>query len=210
MKRSDTNHVRVHYEKMARHYDRRWRAYLQSTLGEALSGSRLGGTERVLDVGCGTGEFERMAIEKFPQLTIVGVDMSPVMLERTRKKMAAFPRVSFETAEAEALPFEAEGYDVVILASVLHHVRDPETALRECARGLRPHGKLVLVDWCWDFWFQRLAHYWHKWRNPTYVKTYCAAEASEMLCRAGFVMEEARHFIAPPLYGMMRLTARKI
>lgn len=210
MTASDTRHVQVHYGKMARHYDRRWRAYLQFTLGEALSASRLGGTERVLDVGCGTGEFERMAIEKFPQLTIVGVDMSPTMLERARKKMAAFPQVNFETGEAEDLPFEAQSYDAVVLANVFHHVRDPETALKECARVLRTRGKLVLVDWCLDFWFQRWAHYWRKWTNPAYVRTYRSAEASERLLRAGLVVEEMRRFIAPPLYGMMRLTARKI
>ncbi|MDP2644025.1 MAG: class I SAM-dependent methyltransferase [Desulfobacterales bacterium] len=210
MKKSDMNRVSIHYGKKARHYDHRWSAYLHVTLGEALSGLHLSGTERVLDVGCGTGELERMAIEKFPQIAIVGVDMTAAMLERAREKMAAFPRIRFETGEAEALPFEVQSYDVVILANVFHHVRHPETVLAECTRVLRSGGKLVLVDWCMDFWFQRWMHYWHQRTNPTYVKTYRVAEAGERLRQAGFVVEETHRFIAPPLYGMMRLRARKI
>lgn len=210
MKGSDTDRVSVHYGRKARYYDHRWSAYLHATLGEALSGSHFSGTERVVDVGCGTGEFERMAIGKFPRLAIVGVDMSTAMLEMARKKMAAFPQISFETGEADALPLEAQSYDVVILANVFHHVRHPETALNECARVLRSGGKFVLVDWCLDFWFQRWAHYWCKWTNPTYVRTYRVAEANERIVQAGLAVEETRRFIAPPLYGMMRLTARKI
>src|SRR3989338_9483399 len=98
--------IAKHYDRLAQRYDRRWRAYVQQTLERALEALTLSGTERVLDVGCGTGEFERMAMERFPQLSITGIDVAPQMIAVARAKFAEAPRVSFQVAQAEGLPFD--------------------------------------------------------------------------------------------------------
>ena len=200
-----------HYDRLARRYDRRWRGYLGRTLGLALDAVDLSGTERILDVGSGTGEFARMALARFPHLSIVGIDLTPGMVAVAREKLAGAPQVSFEVAHAEALPFAPRTFDVVVCANVLHHVSDPRRVLSECARVLRPSGRLILVDWCRDFWHCRVMHYWLTLTDHSYVSMYRLAEVTALIeqgARAANV-EEGRRFIVPPFYGILRVVARK-
>ena len=71
-----SNSVVKHYDRLAQQYDRRWRGYIRQTLERALDALALSGREHILDVGCGTGEFERMAIKRFPELAMRGIDIS--------------------------------------------------------------------------------------------------------------------------------------
>ena len=134
-----TNLVR-HYDRLANAYDRRWRTYVRQTLERALDALALSGSERVLDVGCGTGEFERMAMRRFPQLRITGIDAAPRMIAIARDKLADAPGVNFQVAQAEGLPYDQQEFDVVVCANALHHVREPRQVLQECVRVLRPGG----------------------------------------------------------------------
>ena len=207
---SDMSRLAQHYDRLANAYDRRWRAYIQQTLERALDVLKLSGRERVLDVGCGTGEFERMAMNRFPQLSITGIDVAPQMIAVARDKLADAPRVSFQVAQAEGLPFDQEEFDVVICANMLHHVREPRWALQECARVLRPSGSCVVVDWCRDFWHCRLMHGWLRLVDRTYVKMLRMAEVRRMAEDLGLRTRKAGRFVAMPLYGMMWCVFEKI
>jgi len=90
----------------------------------------------VLEVGCGTGLIMRGL--KDTAKRIVGIDISPGMLEEARKR-------GFEVVEgnAEKLPFEDESFDLVYSYKVLAHVPGIENAVREMARVLRPGGYMV-------------------------------------------------------------------
>ena len=197
------------YGRLAHRYDRRWRAYTERILLELLEALTLSGTERVLDVGCGTGEFERLVIERFPQLTLVGVDVTPAMVELARQKLAGSPHVTFQVAQAESLPFRGESFDVVVSANTLHHVRTPGQFAQECVRVLRPGGQIVIVDWCRDFWHCRLLHYWWTLVDPSYVQMYRLQEAACLFEEADLTLEETKRFTAPRGYGMMQLKGRK-
>ena len=204
-------HVVKRYADLVPSYDVRWRAYLAWTLGKAVEALGLRGTERVLDVGCGTGEFERMAAERFPRLAIVGIDLTPAMVAAARMKSARCPQVNVLVAEAEELPFETEQFDVVMVVNVLHHVQDPHRAMHECLRVLRPQGRVMVVDWCRDFWHCRLMHYWVMRTDPSYVRMYRLAEVVALFEDGAYAVtvEETRRFLAPPLYGILRVIARK-
>lgn len=202
--------VTRHYSRLAQAYDRRWRGYLWATLQQALDALPLRGTERILDVGCGTGEFERMAIERHPTLELVGVDVTSAMLELARQKLAGSSQVRFHLADAESLPFEPEQFDVVVTANMLHHVRQPRQFLEECTRVLRPHGRLVLVDWCRDFWHCRLLHVWLSWVDRAYTRMHRLADVTALVEGLGLTVTTANRFRVPPAYGMMRIAARKL
>ncbi len=199
----------AHYSQLADRYDHRWRGYVRQTLAWALDALRLSGTERILDVGCGTGEFARMAIARFPTLTVVGLDATPAMLEQARAKLAGYPRVSFQTGDVDALPFVEGRFDAVVCANVFHHLRNPQQALQECVRVLRPGGQLVVVDWCRDFWHCRLMHVWLRMTDRTYVNMYRVAEVSVLLERLGVVVEERQRLVVRPWYGVLKVFARK-
>ncbi len=198
-----------HYRQLAAGYDERWRRYTEHTLTEALDGLHLAGTEQMLDLGCGTGELERLALARFGPLRIVGIDVCQPMLAIAREKFASAPEISFQLAEAEALPFAPETFDVVICVNMLHHVQHHHQLFRECARVLRPKGQLILVAWCRDFWRNQLMHRWLQLTDRTYTGMPRMKRVTDLLEAQGLVVTDTRRFTAPPWYGMMRVLAEK-
>ena len=93
---------------------------------------------KLLDVGCGTGDLLRRLGTRF---VLSGCDPADEMIERAR---AANPGASLTVASAESLPFEDDHFDVAVMIEVVRYLADPEPALRELARVLRPGG-LALV-----------------------------------------------------------------
>lgn len=197
------------YERLAHQYDHRWQAYTTTALERLLAMLRLSGNERVLDVGCGTGAFEQLALDRFAPLNIVGLDLTPAMVQCARRKLAARPQAQALVGRAEALPFPAGCFDVVVSANMLHHVPDAPGLLQECARVLRLGGRLGIVDWCRDYWHCGVAHHWLRLTDRTYVRMYRLAELRAMAQRSGLIVEDAVRFLAPPAYGLMGLLAVK-
>ncbi len=104
----------------------------------------LGGLD-VLDVGCGSGAYALAAAGAGGRVT--GVDASPRAVEAARRRAAAAGRrAAFLVGAASQLPFAAEQFDAVLAVAVLCFVPDPEEAVAEMARVLRPDGLLVLGD----------------------------------------------------------------
>ena len=138
-----------------------WRA---STLGritdrleDALLRDLLGDVagHAVLDLGCGDGALAVRLATAGAQ--VVGLDADPAMLQAAAVRAAAAGvRVQFATGRAEALPFTAGRFDVVIAVTVLCFVPDAETAFREIARVLRPGGAVVIGELGrWSLWALR-------------------------------------------------------
>lgn len=199
-----------HFGHLARTYDQRWQRYVHQTVSRAVEALRIAGPARVLDVGCGTGEFERLAHQRFPEARLVGVDVTPDMLAVARGKFYDDAQMTFLLAQAgDDLPFASESFDAVVSCSMLHHVQQPEQLLRESARVLRPGGHLVIVDWCRDYLQCRPAHYWLRFTKPSYVRMYRVGELTDWLRTAGLSVREAGRFFVPPYFGMMRLRAEK-
>jgi len=101
---------------------------------------------RALDVGCGTGEItERLARER-PGAQLIGVDLIEAHLVRARERCVDLAgRVAFRTGDAFALDFEDGAFDLVLCRHVLQAVTEPERALAELVRVLRPGGVLHLL-----------------------------------------------------------------
>lgn len=106
---------------------------------EALLGRSLRETDRVLDVGCGTG-WLAAGLRRAGPATVVGLDLSAGMLARARAAGAG-PLLQ---ADAGRLPFRDGAFDVVAARGVLHHLPDVARALSEWRRALRPGGAVVL------------------------------------------------------------------
>lgn len=106
--------------------------------------------ERVLDAGCGPGFYcAELADEVGPDGAVVGVDLSPAMLELARRRCEGRPNVSFADGPVTALPAEDAGFDALVSVQVLEYVPDIGAALREMHRVLRPGGRIVAfaTDW---------------------------------------------------------------
>jgi SAM-dependent methyltransferase len=98
--------------------------------------------DRVLDLGCGTGELAcRLAADG---LQVTGCDISPNMLSRAAAGDGAGCHAWVRLApDWRRLPFQPATFDLVVVSSVLEYVLEPGTVLRECARVLRPGGVVL-------------------------------------------------------------------
>lgn len=102
----------------------------------------LRGDEALLDVGTGPGDFPGRLRASGHRGRLVGVDLSPGMVERARE---AHPGAEFVQASADALPFPDASFDVLSARHMLYHVPDVSAALAEFARVLRPGGRFLAV-----------------------------------------------------------------
>ena len=129
----------------------------------------------VLDVGSGDGAAAATIAPYAKSLTCV--DSNARMIDAARVRLAKFPRTRTLVADAHALPFENASFDNVLLFHTLTYATAPERALAECARVLRPGGRLVLL--CLDRHEQHeiTARYGeiHPGFSPDTVKTLVAA-----------------------------------
>ena len=117
--------------------------------GNPFSLGALQAGEHVVDVGSGGGIDSLIAAKMVgPSGRVVGVDMTPAMLEKARTSAAAagLGNVEFREGFGEALPVDDGWADVVISNGVLNLMPDKDAALREMARVLKPGGRLQLGD----------------------------------------------------------------
>lgn len=102
----------------------------------------LSGDETLLDVGTGPGDFLARLRAGGHQGRLVGVDLSPGMIERAR---AAVSDVEFLISDAAALPFPDAAFDTVTARHMLYHVPDIPAALSEMRRVLKPGGRFLAI-----------------------------------------------------------------
>lgn len=113
---------------------------------EIFKGYGLDGEFRILDVGCGTGEITVRLADLYPRATITGVDLIEPHLDAARARATAFgSRVRFQVADAFALPFDADAFDLVVCRHMLQAVPRPDDAIAEIVRVARPGGRVHLL-----------------------------------------------------------------
>ena len=120
-------------------------SHLVDQLGPELSGAR-----RVLEIGCGDGDVATEVTRRYPDLTYVGLDVSPEPGRRFAGRTGAAEFFSMPSGDYLAQHSEAVGaFDVVLVVDVLHHVpADLRPAiLDDAARLLRPGGHLAVKEW---------------------------------------------------------------
>jgi len=129
----------------ADHFDRAIAAY-HSALMEAAN---IGPSDRVLDVGCGTGQVARDAARLATSGSVLGVDLSTAMLDDARRRATAegLANVTFEQGDAQVHRFEPSSYDVAVSRTGAMFFGDMVAAFRNIGRALRADGRLVLLTW---------------------------------------------------------------
>ena len=144
----DDGQVRAMFDRIAGVYDRmnsvmtaglhhRWRE-------RAADLAALAPGNRALDVATGTGDLAiELARRVAPGGSVVGTDFSDAMLERARAKSGA---VTWEWADALALPYEDDSFDAATVGFGARNFSDLDRGLAEMARVVRPGGRVVILE----------------------------------------------------------------
>ena len=141
---------RYGWDRAADLYEPLWQAQLADARAAVMEFATLTPGERVLDVASGTGlvTFEAARVVG-PEGRVLGIDVSNRMVELAlrRSQRLEMTNCSFAAMGAEALRLPDAGFDVVLCTLGLMYVPDPDQALREMRRVLRPGGRLVVAVW---------------------------------------------------------------
>ncbi len=148
----------------------------------------------VLDVGAGSGILS-LALAEAGAAEVVGVDVSPGMLERAEYLRLSSPaevaqRVYFRLASATDLPARDERFDAVICRMVLNHSREPANILRELVRVLRKEGVFILADLLShdDPVKRATQNAIEERRNPTHFAARSAQQYRELITASGLTV----------------------
>src|SRR6266853_1188488 len=101
---------------------------------------------RWIDIGCGTGAFSELLVERCAPAEIQGIDPSEAQLAFARTRPAA-RLAQFRQGDAMALPFLDDSFDAAIMALVIFFVPDPAKGVAEMARVVGPGGTVAAYAW---------------------------------------------------------------
>jgi demethylmenaquinone methyltransferase/2-methoxy-6-polyprenyl-1,4-benzoquinol methylase len=135
--------------------DPRWR----STMVDQLIASH---PSLILDVACGPGAVTKRLVKK-TTAHVVGLDVSPEMLGQGRvnlRRAGLEERTSLVLGRGEQLPFDNASFDALTFTYLLRYEADPQAALIELARVVKPGGRIASLEfavprargWRWSWW----------------------------------------------------------
>ena len=115
----------------------------------AVERAQLQPDDRVVDVGCGSGEAVREAAARLQEGQVTGVDPTPAMIRFARELSASHPgrdRIRYLEGSAEDIPLPDGSVTVALAINSLHHWQDAAAGLAEVKRILVPGGRLLIAD----------------------------------------------------------------
>lgn len=101
---------------------------------------------RWIDVGCGTGAFTELVLERGSPLALSAVDPSAEQIEYAKSRSVA-ARIDYRVADAQDLPYEADMFDVGAMALVISFIEEPPKAIAELKRVVRGGGTIATYIW---------------------------------------------------------------
>jgi ubiquinone/menaquinone biosynthesis C-methylase UbiE len=125
------------YDQLATEYARHRKIH-PDVLQQLVESGRVSGSSRVLEVGCGTGNY-LSAIHAMTGCAATGLDPSDGMLATAREQL---PNATLLLGQGELLPFDDAAFDLVYSVDVIHHIGDRPAFFREARRVLAPGGRI--------------------------------------------------------------------
>lgn len=139
------------------------------------------GAGRVLDAAAGTGLASIRLAERAEQVVAVDVSAEMIALAKAKQAEACADNLSFSLASCYALPFADDAFDLAVCANALHVIKDPQQALAELHRTLKPGARLIAPTYCvGQTWSSRLLaafmplagfRIYHRWTLDSFRRT---------------------------------------
>lgn len=129
-------------------YDEKWGELVFHQQIPALAG--VSANNNIIEIGCGGGFLSLCLARSAQEVSVVGLDPTPKMIELAEKRrlVAGLPenQLKYVQAGAEDLTVDAESIDIVVAAFSLHHWSDPDSAMSLIFDGLKQKGKIWLCE----------------------------------------------------------------
>jgi 2-polyprenyl-3-methyl-5-hydroxy-6-metoxy-1,4-benzoquinol methylase len=136
---------------------------------------------RLLDVGCGSGDFLHWMARLGWQAHGIDFDEAAV------RAAGRFPGVDVRLGDLNSQNFSADYFDAITLSDVIEHLPNPEQVIRECLRILRPGGRIVIATPNIDSFGHRFfGRHWRGLEPPRHLFLYSASALKKMAKLAGF------------------------
>lgn len=136
--------TRNYYERRyAGGYMDRWETERRVRLLDVLEDVTLPAGARILDYGAGSGALTGLLVERWPDASVIGVDVSETAVARARQRHAADDRIDFAVLDDEFVERHANGFDFVFSHHVLEHVHDLDVTISDLAAMVAPGGRML-------------------------------------------------------------------
>jgi ubiquinone/menaquinone biosynthesis C-methylase UbiE len=124
--------------------------------------------DRILELGCGTGNLSLQLAARYPAGAITYVDAAPEMIDVTRERLErdrpeSVERASFLVCRFEDLELDGAGYDLVVSSISLHHVLGKDELYRGIHRGMQDGGRFCFADQLRGMPEENHRHNWEQW-----------------------------------------------
>lgn len=140
--------------------------------------------QKILDVGCGTGEILKSIKERYSFVKLYGLDISEEMLKQANDKLKG--TATLILGDAENITLETNSFDLLLCTDSFHHYPNPQQAISEFYRVLK-HGKFLLIADYWKpFPIRQIMNLFISYSNEGDVKIYSKKEIIEFLKQGGF------------------------
>ncbi len=150
----------------------------------------LSGSEKIIDIGCGSGTFTMELAKKYPKTKIIGIDISQAVIGFAKKKAKkeGIKNVDFLVSPINKLPKQASNSDVAIVSHLIEHIKKPKEALMEVKKMLKKGGRLFLT-------------------TPNYLSLWPLAEIvfDKTMAKKGYSLEE-QHISKFDYFSIKKIT----
>lgn len=158
--------------------------------------NRLPELGRLLEFGCGTGNFTKIVIAKAKSM--VATDLSDSLLEVARTSIGDNPKITIQKEDCVTTSFPPASFDSVFMANLIHVIENPGALLQESYRILKDNGTIVIVTFTshsMKLWEKvKLAFRFYKvWgKPPAHTHTFSPESLARMMEEGGFTVETSR------------------
>lgn len=164
-------------------------------------------SRRLLDVGCGPGSLSIRLSSHCHE--VWGVDVTPEMIRIAEQKVGCEPtNVYFQQADACELPFDSHSFDTVMSVNALQTMAQPESALQEMNRVLKPGGELLLITYCYGdssrLESNSLLNWAVKFQGQAQWHYFQFTQLASLLADKGFEVVEAEKIWDGPVVAFFR------
>jgi cyclopropane fatty-acyl-phospholipid synthase-like methyltransferase len=205
-KRVSLNHIKYEYKRLSGKYEKKWKRFNRASRKWIINKWPKSATcERstVLDLGCGNGALLALLAKRYPKLNLMGVDVSPDMLDIAKRqkiiKSADLIEHDLETFEAPEIKF-----DVILSVNVMHHLSDHSGHLKMIKSSLKEDGTAFLCDFAINTIPLRLAERWWEEFHPGHNRAYHKDTLHQWLQDSGFKIH-GHSYLKPDLFWRLQI-----